>query len=117
VSHGIPRTLAILGLIAILGSLVLHLLTGTACLRARSTSDCHRCCQRETASDPQAPPPGSPCSLFCCTGMPAHVEISAPPVLNLAVAVPAVQGFSAHRAPSPPPPRFSLLIHSRPGTG
>jgi hypothetical protein len=110
-SRGMTRILALLGVIAILGSLVLHLVAGTACLRARPVSDCQRCCERGTTSQSQAQ--ASSCSLFCCTGLPGGVKIPVPPALSLAIVLPAMHDLSVHRAPSPPPPRFSLLIHAR----
>jgi len=106
-SRGIPHTLAILCLVAILGSPVLHPVAGAACLRAWSTSDC----QRDTTSESQAQ--AAPCSLFCCTGLPGPLKITIPPALSLAVALPGIHGLSARLAPLPPPPRFSLFIPAR----
>ena len=113
-SRGIPRTLSIMCLVAILGSLVLHLAAGTACLRTRSASNCQRCCQSYTASESQVQV--SPCCLFCCTGLPGDLRVSVPPASSLAVALPGVHDLSTRLAPSPPPPRLSLLIHAGPVT-
>jgi hypothetical protein len=116
-SRGIPRLLAVSCILAILGSLVLHLVAGTACLRApepRHAAGCQRRCQRDTTSDSQVQ--GSPGSLFCCTGLPDTIKIPIPQVLSLAVSLPGIQDLSARLAPSPPPPRFSLFIPARPVT-
>jgi hypothetical protein len=109
--HGIARLVVGFCSITILGSLALHLLAGPLCLSARSVSGCQRCCQPETSSEEQAQP--SPCTLFCCTGLPGALGVPIPPVLTLAVTLPDFHGLSTCLAPTLPPPRFSLSIQDR----
>jgi len=111
VKQGIPALFACLLVLAILGSLTLHLVAGSLCLSARSISGCQRCCQPESPSETQAQAPA--CSLFCCSGLPGAPEAPIPPVLNLTVALPGLHDLSVSLEPAPPPPRFSFSIQDR----
>ena len=109
--YGTVRSLVMVCLVVILGSLLLRSVAGPLCLSARSISGCQSCCQPETSSETEARGPS--CSLFCCTGLPADLQASRPPDRIMAITLSSLRDASARLAPAPPPPKFSLFVPDR----